>query len=196
MSVQIKKNGVWEAVAGDATNTSGITESSALANIGTSANATQHEVNVAIDSKIGTCKINSTLQSPGWYKICEIGTENVGCALEVDLCSFFNKTRGCSHVIKLAYGYQACNMLELSKDEHYVFSSIRFVHIDDYTKNIVLVYYSLNRDNDCYAQLKGSIDFTAFNFVPVDASQYSKYIEFSLGNNGAYVNGKKLATVN
>lgn len=52
MSVQIKKNGVWEAVAGNATNTSGITESSALANIGTSANATQHEVNVAIDSAI------------------------------------------------------------------------------------------------------------------------------------------------
>lgn len=52
MSVQIKKNGVWEAVAGNATNTSGITESSALANIGTSANATQHAVNVAIDSKI------------------------------------------------------------------------------------------------------------------------------------------------
>lgn len=50
MSVQIKKNGVWEAVAGNATNTSGITESSALANIGTAANATQHEVNVAIDS--------------------------------------------------------------------------------------------------------------------------------------------------
>ena len=52
MSVQIKKNGVWEAVAGNATNTSGITESSALANIGTSANATQHAVNVAIDSVI------------------------------------------------------------------------------------------------------------------------------------------------
>ena len=52
MSVQIKKNGVWEAVAGNATNTSGITESSALANIGTAANATQHEVNVAIDNVI------------------------------------------------------------------------------------------------------------------------------------------------
>lgn len=52
MSVQIKKNGVWEAVAGNATNTSGITESSALANIGTSANATQHDVNVAVDSVI------------------------------------------------------------------------------------------------------------------------------------------------
>lgn len=53
MSVQIKKNGVWEAVAGNATNTSGITESSALANIGTSANATQHAVNVAVDEIIG-----------------------------------------------------------------------------------------------------------------------------------------------
>lgn len=50
MSVQIKKNGVWEAVAGNATNTSGITESSALTNIGTSANATQHDINIAIDS--------------------------------------------------------------------------------------------------------------------------------------------------
>jgi hypothetical protein len=53
MSVQIKKNGVWEAVAGNATNTSGITESSALSNIGTSANATQHDVNVAMDGIIG-----------------------------------------------------------------------------------------------------------------------------------------------
>ena len=53
MSVQIKKNGVWEAVAGNATNTSGITESSALTNIGTAANATQHDINVAIDSVIG-----------------------------------------------------------------------------------------------------------------------------------------------
>lgn len=52
MSVQIKKNGVWEAVAGNATNTSGITESSALSNIGTSANATQHDINVAIDSAL------------------------------------------------------------------------------------------------------------------------------------------------
>jgi len=200
MSVQIKKNGVWEAVAGNATNTSGITESSALANIGTAANATQHDVNVAIDSAIkSTSKyISSTLQSPGWYKICEIGAENIGCALEVDLGSMFNNTNGCSHVIKLAYGYQACNMLELSQDGYYVFSGIRFVHIDDYTKNMVLVYYSLNKENDCYAMLKSSLkrDFTAFNFVPVDASQYSKYIEFSLGNNGAYVNGKKLATVN
>lgn len=41
---------VDEAVA--RINTSGITESSALANIGTAANATQHEVNVAIDSAI------------------------------------------------------------------------------------------------------------------------------------------------
>jgi microcystin-dependent protein len=41
---------VDEAVA--RINTSGITESSALSNIGTSANATQHEVNVAIDSAI------------------------------------------------------------------------------------------------------------------------------------------------
>lgn len=58
MSVQIKKNGVWEAVAGNATNTSGITESSALANLGTVANATQHDVNLAVDdviaSKVGS----------------------------------------------------------------------------------------------------------------------------------------------
>lgn len=56
MSVQIKKNGVWEAVAGNATNTSGITESSALANIGTSANATQHDVNVAVDDAFSLLK--------------------------------------------------------------------------------------------------------------------------------------------
>lgn len=52
MSVQIKKNGVWETVSGNATNTSGITESSALPNIGTSAGATQHAVNVAVDSAL------------------------------------------------------------------------------------------------------------------------------------------------
>lgn len=67
MSVQIKKNGVWEAVAGNATNTSGITESSALANIGTSANATQHDVNLAVDAEIGDIQIthqySSTLPS-------------------------------------------------------------------------------------------------------------------------------------
>ena len=64
MSVQIKKNGVWEAVAGNATNTSGITESSALANIGTAANATQHEVNVAIDNVIEEMQhaVNKTIK--------------------------------------------------------------------------------------------------------------------------------------
>lgn len=209
-----KTTGDLSLLAGWGANTSLITESSALSNIGTAANATQHDVNVAVNAMIpsdasasnklvtenntGVSKfIGSTLQSPGWYKVCEIGRENEGCALEVNLCSFFNETEGCSHIIKLAYGYNSCNMLELAKDAFYVFSAIRFVHINNNTNNILLVYYSLNKSNDCYASLNSSIsEFTTFNFVPVDASQYSKYIEFSLGNNGAYINGKKLATVN
>lgn len=63
MSVQVKKNGVWEAVAGNATNTSGITESSALSNIGTSAGATQHAVNSAVDFKIGSIQITHQVSS-------------------------------------------------------------------------------------------------------------------------------------
>lgn len=81
MSVQVKKNGNWEAVAGNATNTSGITESSALSNIGTSANATQHDINVAIDSNALLSKADpvgggqtfsgdlNDLTSPGVYSI-------------------------------------------------------------------------------------------------------------------------------
>lgn len=47
-----KTTGDLSLLAGWGANTSIITESSALANIGTSANATQHDVNVAIDSVI------------------------------------------------------------------------------------------------------------------------------------------------
>ena len=84
MSVQIKKNGVWEAVAGNATNTSGITESSALSNIGTSANATQHDVNVAIDSALeGNVRYHTSngtdldsLIRPGIYSVQVINAAN------------------------------------------------------------------------------------------------------------------------
>ena len=81
MSVQIKKNGIWEAVAGNATNTSGITESSALANIGTAANATQHDVNIAINDNALLSKADpvgggqyfsgdlNDLTTPGVYSI-------------------------------------------------------------------------------------------------------------------------------
>lgn len=67
MSVHIKKNGNWEVVAGNANNTTGVAELSALANLGTAANATQHDINVAIDSVIYSIKnihqLSSTLPS-------------------------------------------------------------------------------------------------------------------------------------
>lgn len=52
------------AGANNITNTTGVAELSALANIGTSANATQHDVNVAIDSKIEDIKTVHISQLP------------------------------------------------------------------------------------------------------------------------------------
>lgn len=86
MSVQIKKNGVWEAVAGNATNTSGITESSALANLGTAANATQHAVNVAIDSVIEEMQ---QYDDTGWVVI-----QGLSPASQVTKVSLLAKRKG------------------------------------------------------------------------------------------------------
>lgn len=99
MSVQIKKNGVWEAVAGNATNTSGITESSALANIGTSANATQHAVNVAIDDAI------EEMQQYDDTAYVEI--QNLTPASQVSAVSIYAKRKG--NVVTLR-GYFEINL--------------------------------------------------------------------------------------
>lgn len=111
MSVQIKKNGVWEAVAGNATNTSGITESSALANIGTAANATQHDINVAIDGNALLSKADpveggqtfngdlNDLTTPGVYSIAT-STGHLPSNLPSDSALY-----GTAVVYKGKYGY-------------------------------------------------------------------------------------------
>lgn len=88
MSVQIKKNGVWEAVAGNATNTSGITESSALANLGTAANATQHDINVAINDAMSN--VIPTISEIDLGNI----TINAGSFLTVNLATYGINTHG------------------------------------------------------------------------------------------------------
>lgn len=51
------------AGANNITNTTGVAELSALAYLGTAANATQHDVNVAVDSKIGNIQGTHLLSS-------------------------------------------------------------------------------------------------------------------------------------
>jgi len=141
--------------------------------------------------------VATDISTAGWYKICEVGTQNQGVELTINLGSTYTYNRSCAHMINFAYGYNSGNMTEIAKDDSQVFDKIRFVYIDNSTRNIVLVHYNVSNKNGCYATINGSYNsnpLNIYNFESVDESEYTNYIEYDLGTDGAYKNGKKLVT--
>ena len=141
--------------------------------------------------------VATDISTAGWYKICEVGTQNQGVELTINLGSTYTYNRSCAHMINFAYGYNSGNMTEIAKDDSQVFDKIRFVYIDNSTRNIVLVHYNVSNKNGCYATINGSYNsnpLNIYNFESVDESEYTNYIEYDLGTDGAYKNGEKLVT--
>ena len=141
--------------------------------------------------------VATDISTAGWYKICEVGTQNQGVELTINLGSTYTYNRSCAHMINFAYGYNSGNMTEIAKDDSQVFDKIRFVYIDNSNRNIVLVHYNVSNKNGCYATINGSYNsnpLNIYNFESVDESEYTNYIEYDLGTDGAYKNGEKLVT--
>ena len=150
------------------------------------------------DREIGKY-VKTVLNSAGWYKIYEGATHNQGEVLRIDLGSFYNNTQNCGHAIDIAYGYKLANISETCRDGQSVFSKIRVCYTENSgtSKNTILVYYNQNVGNGVYANIlstQNDDNGEVFNFVAVDASQYTTYREFNLGTNGTYANGVKVVT--
>lgn len=146
---------------------------------------------------IGKSIPSTSLSSAGWYKICAVSSRNQGTGFTINLGSSYVYATSCMHMINFAYSYINGNMTEIAKDDAGVFDKIRCVYVDNSSKNIILVHYNVSTSNDCYATINCSYRSNAleiFNFEAVDESEYANYIEYDLGTDGAYQNGKLLVT--
>lgn len=149
-------------------------------------------------NKYGRIELSVAHQN-AWLKICDFGARNLGASVTIDLCTMYNSTPSESHRIQLNYSWLKATMNEIAS----VYSIQRFDKIrlcyNDNNSDRMAIYVHSNRaedGNNCFVNINSCQggDFKSYNFV-TDSLTWDKTIEFNLGDNGLFQDGKKITPI-